>query len=35
MTDRRRGRDALAQALVSEGVEYVFGVVGYFVIELG
>lgn len=35
MTDRRRGRDVLAQALVSQGVEYVFGVVGYPIIELG
>jgi len=30
-----RGRDVLAQALKSQGVEYVFGVVGYPIVELG
>lgn len=30
-----RGRDVLAQALKSQGVEYVFGIVGYPIVELG
>merc|ERR1719382_624742 len=29
------GRDVLARALKSQGVEYVFGIVGYPIIELG
>mmetsp|Transcript_86681 Transcript_86681/g.245751 ORF Transcript_86681/g.245751 Transcript_86681/m.245751 type:complete len:576 (-) Transcript_86681:101-1828(-) len=30
-----RGRDVLAQALKAQGVEYIFGVVGYPIVELG
>lgn len=34
-TSKSRVRNVIAQALISQGVEYVFGIVGYPVIELG